>query len=60
MIPYIFITKVSIAYESKYFLIGFKRIEGLEKYFNLKSIWLECNGITKIENLGHLTKLRMM
>jgi hypothetical protein len=26
----------------------------------LKSIWLECNGITKIENLGHLTRLRML
>jgi len=26
--------------------LGFRKIEGLEKYFNLKSIWLECNGIT--------------
>jgi hypothetical protein len=40
--------------------IGFRKIEGLEKYCNLKSIWLECNGITMIENLGHLTRLRML
>ena len=30
---------------------GFQRIENLELYSNIKSIWLECNGITKIENL---------
>lgn len=33
---------------------GFRKIEGLEKYTNLKSIWLECNGIQKIEGLGHM------
>jgi dynein assembly factor 1 len=32
----------------------------LDKYVNLKSIWLECNGITKIEGLSHLTQLRML
>lgn len=40
--------------------LGFKKIQNLEKYTNLKSIWLECNGIQRIENLGHLTKLRML
>lgn len=24
---------------------GFRKIQKLEKYSNLKSIWLECNGI---------------
>jgi hypothetical protein len=24
---------------------GFRKIEKLDKYINLKSIWLECNGI---------------
>jgi hypothetical protein len=31
---------------------GFARIEALDKYTGLKSIWLEGNGLSKIENLG--------
>ena len=40
--------------------VGFRKIEGLEKYTNLKSVWLECNGIQKIEGLGHMKSLRML
>ena len=36
---------------------GFKKIENLDEYFNIKSLWLESNCIRKIENLGSLTKL---
>ena len=33
---------------------GFNKIENLEEYKNLKTIWLENNCISKIENLGIL------
>lgn len=39
---------------------AFSHIEHLDAYVNLKSIWLECNGITKIEGLGTMKKLRMI
>ncbi|GMI31804.1 hypothetical protein TrCOL_g7453 [Triparma columacea] len=39
---------------------GYKRIENLEAYTGLASIWLDSNGFDKIENLGHLVKLRSL
>ncbi|KAG2379665.1 hypothetical protein C9374_006782 [Naegleria lovaniensis] len=39
---------------------GFRKIENLELYTELKALWLEGNAITVIENLGHLTKLRCL
>lgn len=39
---------------------GFKKIEALDRYTELKSIWLESNGIEKIGGLEALTKLKMM
>ena len=38
---------------------GFRKIEGLEEYSNVRSVFLECNGIMKIENLEmpHLVSL---
>lgn len=32
---------------------GFLRIENLDEYVNLKSIWLNNNGLSKIENLTY-------
>ena len=39
---------------------GFRRIENLEAYTELKGLWLEANGLHAIENIGHLSKLRCL
>lgn len=30
---------------------GFKKIQALDKYINLKALWIDCNGIEKLEGL---------
>lgn len=39
---------------------GFSKIQNLEAYTKVKSIWLESNGIEEISGLDHMKGLRMM
>ena len=39
---------------------GFRKIENLDAYINVKSLWLEGNAISKIENVSHLKDLTCM
>jgi len=41
-------------------LAGFEKIENLEAYHKVKSIWLECNGITQISGLEHMKGMRCL
>ena len=39
---------------------GWRKIENLEPYYNLKVLWLEGNALSQIEGLSHLSKLRTL
>jgi dynein assembly factor 1 len=39
---------------------GYRRIENLDAYTNLKALWLESNGLQQIENLDALIHLRCL
>ena len=39
---------------------GFKKIENLEEYTSCKAIWLDSNGLGKIEGLSHMKELRCL
>jgi len=39
---------------------GFRKIENLDEYKNLKALWLDSNGLQCLENLGHLQSLRCL
>ena len=39
---------------------GFRKIEGLEPFYNVRTLYLESNGLDTIEGLEALTKLRCL
>ena len=39
---------------------GFFRIENLEEYVNLTTLWMESNAFRRIENLSHLQSLHTL
>jgi dynein assembly factor 1 len=39
---------------------GYRKIDNLDQYVNLKAVWLDSNGFQTIENLSHLENLRCL
>ena len=51
---------MSLIDKARSVVVGFEKIENLEAFTKVKSIWLECNCIKKIEGLDHMTGLRCL
>ena len=54
-------TNIFTTHNHKLWKIGFKRIESLEEYTHLRSLWLDHNHLNRLGNgLAHMTQLKCL